>query len=477
MMIKELLIFLTTLILAVALFPRLAGIAARIGLVDLSSGRKAHGRPKPLVGGIGMAMALAVSCLAFVPLSNLRGFYAGFVLLVIVGFLDDFKEMRYAGKFIAQILAVLFMVYFSGLSLNTFGDLLGLGPVNFGILALPITIFCTVGVINAFNMVDGLDGLAGGISFIAFLSFSLLADMNGQPELALLAIAFCGAVLAFLYYNRAPARLFMGDAGSLSIGFALTFFSIAVTQKQGGSISPVTALLILAVPVCDTIRVIIARLLRGKSPFKADNKHMHHLLIRIGFNRKRAVIIILLLSAFLAITAVAGSFLRLPDYYLFAAFALYGIPYTALAFSIRKILTAKLRLRRSDRGDLGDAGKFASMVRVLATAARIIRRERRIPLRAAVRGRFMGRAISGTMLDLGMKGFCAFIEHELSVGDRVEFEIFLTGLPAKLDIIAEVVWIGKARTAGRYGFRIARISEPEAEFLKIYLDNPDIRAA
>src|SRR5664280_1201861 len=150
-MLKELISFLVTFLLAAALLPRLASIASRIGLVDMPNRRKTHGRPKPLVGGIGMAMALAVSCLAFVPLSHLRGFYAGFVLLVIIGFLDDFRELKHGGKFIAQILAALVMVYLSGLSLDTFGDLLGLGPVNFGILAIPVTIFCTVGVINAFN--------------------------------------------------------------------------------------------------------------------------------------------------------------------------------------------------------------------------------------------------------------------------------------------------------------------------------------
>jgi UDP-GlcNAc:undecaprenyl-phosphate/decaprenyl-phosphate GlcNAc-1-phosphate transferase len=474
--IKEILVFLVTLFLAAALFPKLMRIAARIGLVDMPTRRKTHVRPRPLVGGIGMAMALAVSCIAFVPLSHLRGFYAGFILLVIIGFLDDFKELRYGGKFIAQILAVLSIIYFSGLQLNTFGDLLSLGSIDFGLLAVPMTIFCIVGVINALNMVDGLDGLAGGISFVAFLAFSALARLNGQVEITLLALAFSGATLAFLYYNRVPARLFMGDAGSLSIGFALGFFAIAITQKENSVVAPVTALLILAVPICDTIRVMIARLIRGKSPFVADNKHLHHLLIRLGFNRKRTVGIIVALSAFLAIIAFAGSVLRLPDHYMFAVFLVYGGTYTAMAFSIRKILTAKIRLKKSGTGRHG-SGRLMHAVLVLATAARIMRRNRRVPLRTTVSSLFMGTKMSGTMLDLSMTGFSVLFDNEFSLGDRMEFEILLPGLPARLDVVAEVIWSGKAEGARKYGFKIVKISKPEAKFLEVYLSNPNLRAA
>jgi hypothetical protein len=118
-----------------------------------------------------------------------------------------------------------------------------------------------------------------------------------------------------------------------------------------------------------------------------------------------------------------------------------------------------------------------SLILVLATAARIIRRERRISLKALVRGKFMGYMLSGILLDLSMTGFSAIIGHELSVGDRIEFEIFLTGLPAKLDVTSEVIWTAKTGDEREYGFRIVKISRPEAEFLKVYLENPDIRTS
>jgi hypothetical protein len=179
----------------------------------------------------------------------------------------------------------------------------------------------------------------------------------------------------------------------------------------------------------------------------------------------------------MAIISVVGSLLSWPDYYLFAVFIIYGGVYTAMAVSIRKILTAKLKLRKMSREHYRSDSRFMSAIWVLATAARIIRRERRISLKAPVTGRFMDRMLSGFLLDLSMTGFSAIIGHEFSVGDRVEFEIFLTGLPAKLDVTAEVIWTEKAGIERKYGFRIVRISRPEAEFLKIYLDNPDIRVA
>jgi UDP-GlcNAc:undecaprenyl-phosphate GlcNAc-1-phosphate transferase len=467
----------TTILLAALFLPRLAHIASRIGLVDMPSKRKTHAGAKPLVGGLGMAMALAVTCLIFVPLTNLRGFYAGFVLLVIIGFLDDFRELKYGGKFIAQIFAILFMVFFSKISLDTFGNLLGMGAINFGIMAVPVTVFCAVGVIHAFNMADGLDGLAGGIALVAFLTFAVLAYLNAQPDLALLAIAFSGALIGFLWYNRPPSRLFMGDAGSMSIGFALVFFALAVTQKAGGSVSPVTPLLILAVPVCDTIRIIIARLLRGQSPFTADNKHLHHLLIRFGFNRKCTVLIIIGLSAAFALFAVIGTLLRMPDYLFFAAFLIYGGVYTAVSVSMRSILIAKLKLKKKQSEQYMEGSRYTRIMLVLAMVARIRRRERRIVVKMPVASTREGRTIAGELTDLSASGFSAIFGEKFTIGDMARYELRMPELPARLEASAEVIWTARTIAGYKYGFRFASIGRPEAEMLRIYLDNLQLRAS
>ncbi len=476
-LITGLLAFSTSFLLSLAFLPRLARIASVIGLVDIPDKRKVHWGPKPLVGGLGMMMAVAVSCLLFVPLANLRGFYAGLVLLIIVGFLDDFKELQHRAKFVAQILAALFMIYFSYETLNTFGDLISFGAIDFGILAVPVTIFCTAGVINAINMMDGLDGLAGGISLIAFISFSILAYLNGQPELALLSLAFSGSLAGFLRYNRLPARLFMGDAGSLAIGFALAFLSIAITQKKGGIIPPVAPLLILTVPICDTVTLMTARIVKRKSPFSADRKHLHHILLRFGFNRKRTVFYILSISAGLSLIGISGSVLKVPEHHLFLVFVIYATVYSTAAIVNKKLLTAKIKLKKHQPEQFSSDKQIMKVVKILATAARVIRRDKRIIVRVPVSCIFKDKIISGTLLDLSKSGFSALFDNVFSPGDRAAFELNLPGLPAKLSATAEVVWAIGDKSSRKYGFKIVDISKPESEFLKIYLSSPDIRAA
>ncbi len=160
--------------ITVFLLPSLGRLASKIGLVDHPNRRKIHVKPRPLVGGLAMSLAVALTGLLFIPLFNMRGFYAGLVLLVITGFLDDFGELNHRSKFVAQIIAAVFIMYFSKVYLHTFGNLLAFGSIDFDMLAIPMTIIGIVGVCNAINMIDGLDGLAGGISLTTFSSFAFL---------------------------------------------------------------------------------------------------------------------------------------------------------------------------------------------------------------------------------------------------------------------------------------------------------------
>ncbi|MDI6802201.1 MAG: MraY family glycosyltransferase [Thermodesulfovibrionales bacterium] len=338
--------FLSSLFLVLLVLPQLAHIASRIGLLDHPNGRKVHRTPKPLVGGIGMVMAMSVSCLLFIPLSNLRGFFSGLILLVVTGFLDDFREISHRWRFVAQMAAAIFIMYFSETILLSFGNFLAFGPLNLGVFAVPLTIFCTVGVINAINMIDGIDGLAGGISLIALVSFSVLSYANQQKELFLLSIAMAGAVAGFLKYNWHPAKLFMGDAGSLVLGFSLTFFSIAVTQKEDSIVPPVVPLLILAVPIVDTVTVMIKRVIKGKSPFSADRNHLHHILLMMGFTKTTVVRIMLTASAIFSFVGIIGVFMGMPEYYMFMFFAIYFLLYFGGSFYIREIYRLKVKVWR-----------------------------------------------------------------------------------------------------------------------------------
>jgi UDP-GlcNAc:undecaprenyl-phosphate GlcNAc-1-phosphate transferase len=329
---------------SIIFLPKLSNIANRIGLVDYPNERKVHGEPKPLIGGIGIMIAFSLSSLMFIPFLNLRGFYSGMTLLIVIGFLDDFREIKYTWKFISQLCASIFMMLYSKTILYTFGNLFGLGSVDLGSFALPLTVFCILGVINAVNMIDGMDGLAGGVSLIAFVSFATLAYMNGQPELMLISIALSGAVLGFLKYNWTPSSLFMGDAGSFSLGFSLAFLSIAITQKENSIVPPMSALLILAVPIVDTVTIMIKRIINRKNPFHADKYHLHHILQRFGLGRKAAVIVILCLSLLLSSIGVLGTILSIPDYYLFLVFSIYFIMYLTTSFFIKEMLRLNGRL-------------------------------------------------------------------------------------------------------------------------------------
>ncbi len=329
----------SSLALTLFILPRLLHIASRIGLMDFPDNhRKVHAIAIPRVGGLGIVTALLISSILFIPFSNLRGFYVGVMILVLIGFFDDFKELTPRWKFIAQVSASIFMIAFSETFLSTFGNILGLGSVNHGIFTIPVTLFCTVGVINAINMIDGLDGLAGGISLISFISFAILAFINNQYELMLLSIILIGSTFGFLRYNWYPAKLFMGDAGSLTLGFSLAFLSIAIAQKDNTLVPPVVPLLILTVPIVDTVTIMIKRIINGNSPFRADKFHFHHILLRLGYDRKTTVKIILAISSMLSFIAIIGTVLKIPDYYLFLVFLFYFIPYFSASFYLKEIV-------------------------------------------------------------------------------------------------------------------------------------------
>jgi UDP-GlcNAc:undecaprenyl-phosphate GlcNAc-1-phosphate transferase len=349
--IKAFLIFLTTLLGTLLILPKLRNIALtwvvakrdsldnHYTLIDVPDNRrKVHDIPKPLVGGLGMLVMVSLSAIIFVPPAdlNLRGFYSSAILLAIIGFLDDFGDIHYRWKFTAQTVAATIMIYYSKTILHSFGNILSLGPVELGVFAIPITILSTIGVINAINMIDGLDGLAGGFSLIAFISFAILAYINGEMELMLLSLSLCGAVMGFLKYNWFPSTLFMGNAGSFFLGFSLTFLAISITQKGDSLVPPVAPLLILAVPIVDTVTVMIKRIIKSKNPFFPDKSHFHHELLNLGLTPKGAVKVILILSIGFSLFAILGTIFKVFEYYMFLVFLAYFVLHFLVSFYIER---------------------------------------------------------------------------------------------------------------------------------------------
>ncbi len=334
--------------LGITLFvlPRFAHIASELGLVDLPGRRKVHKHPKPLVGGLAMSLGVAFSCLLLVPLNfikgypggSMRGYYAGAMLLVVIGFFDDFREVNHRLKFLAQIIAALLVAEFSRVTLSGFGDLLHFGSIDLPGISVPMTILGMVGVINAFNMIDGLDGLAGGVAFVSFAVFAVLSSLDGHVTSLLLCLALCGSLIPFLRYNWHPARLFMGDAGSLFLGFSAAFVSIVLTQEQHSMVRPIEPLLVLAVPITDTITVMTRRIMRGKSPFFADKTHLHHVLLKFGLTKQQTTLVILGISAAFGLLAIAGAVYQIPEYELFSVFLAYFFVCFTGSFLVKKAL-------------------------------------------------------------------------------------------------------------------------------------------
>lgn len=285
-----------------ALIPPLMDAAGRWKILDQPNARKVHAKPIPRIGGIAMAVG---ALFALLILQNatpmLLAYCGGVVVLLVFGVWDDRVTLPAAPKFLGQALAIAVAMGFGGIEIGT----LTLDQ-RYAIpewMALPLTFLFIMGATNAINLADGLDGLAGGTTLMCFAAVALLAFTVGHPSVGGIALVLVGAVLGFLRFNTHPARVFMGDAGSQILGFSVAVLSVTLTQYEDAPLSSALPLLLLGVPVIDTLMVMCERILAGRSPFKADRTHIHHRLLALGFDHHEAVMVIYLLQAALFVAA------------------------------------------------------------------------------------------------------------------------------------------------------------------------------
>ena len=316
----------------VALALLLPRLAPRLGLVDEPGGRKQHAGAVPVVGGLAMFGGFACGLLtlgAAMPSGLDRAglsLLAAFCLLVAVGMLDDRHDLRPRTKFAAQLVAAVLMASGAKVAVQHLGNLLGFGPLGLGDWALPFTAVCVLGVINAVNMQDGVDGLAGSVTLAELGLFAVAGSLAGTPApswVPLLAACLAG----FLAFNlrlpgRSQARLFMGDAGSMMLGIALTWVAVEVTQEGNPAMSvpPMVAVWILAVPLADMARVMLSRVRRGGSMLDAGRDHLHHLLQARGHSPNAVVSISVAASLACGGGAILAWRAGVPDWILFGAF-------------------------------------------------------------------------------------------------------------------------------------------------------------
>lgn len=294
--------FVVALSTTAALIPLLARWAPALGLTDKPGPRKVHHTPVPRVGGLAMAAGTLLPALLTVPLvPSVRGILLGLMVLLVFGLWDDRATLGYRTKFVGQILAVALCMAVGGVRIGAVT--IGAVDVLPGALATLVTFLFLIGITNAVNLADGLDGLAGGMVLLCLCAIALFAGAEGKPSVTALCLIEGGAVLGFLRFNTHPARVFMGDSGSQVLGFTVGALALLATQGENSAVSPALPLLLLGLPILDTVTVMVRRIGAGRSPFTADSNHLHHRLLGLGFAHREAVATVYLLQAGLVLLA------------------------------------------------------------------------------------------------------------------------------------------------------------------------------
>ncbi|MGI6657047.1 MAG: glycosyltransferase family 4 protein [Desulfobulbus sp.] len=287
----------------IALVPLLISAAATLKMIDQPGGRKVHTSPIPRVGGLAMILGAIPPVCLYTHLDHFSVVVlAGSAILVLFAVLDDSIGLGYKTKFAGQIIAATIVVGWGGLSVPS-SAILPEAILAQPWIAYPLTLLVIVAVTNAVNLADGLDGLAGGMMALVFICLALLAGRSDAMFIAILSMAMVGAILGFLRFNTFPALVFMGDAGSQLLGFLGIVLTLALTQKATTALSPLLPLLLFGFPVLDMAMVMFERIRRGVSPFRGDQNHFHHKLIRMGLSHAEAVLLLYAIQAVFVILA------------------------------------------------------------------------------------------------------------------------------------------------------------------------------
>jgi UDP-GlcNAc:undecaprenyl-phosphate GlcNAc-1-phosphate transferase len=340
-------------------------VARKIGAIDVpSDGRRMHDHPIPRLGGLSIIISfLIVSYIAGrYHALLLRQIIPGALIIGLLGMVDDAKRLPPWPKLLVQCIAagiaVASGVRVTGISL--------FGTLNLGVFSVPITVLWIVGITNAVNLIDGLDGLAAGVATIASFSMFLVALIRGQLSMAIMTAIIVGACLGLFPYNRNPARVFMGDTGATFLGFVLSIISVQGLYKYYAAASFVLPLLILGVPIFDTLTAIVRRLAEGKSPFTADRNHLHHKLIDMGLSQRQAVLVLYLVSTVLSLVALLFAVFGVNTglHFLILGLALilliyFGIIFFAKRCRIKKAAAAQAAAQEEPKAALQDAAPGA----------------------------------------------------------------------------------------------------------------------
>lgn len=320
-MIVYILVFSISLVLSLLITPLIIKFCKQFNIVDIPDKRKIHKDPIPRMGGLAVIISTFLSILIFSSITiffypeffkikyfkydiiQVLGIISSLSLITLVGMIDDIKELKAKTKLIFQFLSAN-ILFFTGTKI-TFITLLNNHFLHLGdVLSYILTILWVIGLTNAINLIDGMDGALAGIGAIISFSLGILAIIQGQTVLAIFVFALSGSLTGFLKYNFNPAKVFLGDTGSLFIGMFMSIISILGYFKKATLISIAIPVIIFAIPIFDTLFAIIRRIIKRQHIFQPDKEHIHHKLLQYGFNQKQAAFILYFITIFLSIIAI-----------------------------------------------------------------------------------------------------------------------------------------------------------------------------
>lgn len=345
--------FFASFILAVLLTPVVKLLAIKMKAVDYPDYRKVHEKLMPRMGGLAIALAYTLPLIYIFAMKvfafdrpffsdhQLVAYLIGGWIIVLLGIVDDIYQISAKYKFLGQLIAAI-MVVAVGIKIDYItlpGDLV----LSFGVLSLPITLIWLVGVTNALNLIDGLDGLAAGVAAIALATIAIIGFSMGNIVIAFMVLLLLGSTLGFLIYNFYPAKIFMGDTGSLFLGYNLAVFSL-LGFKHVALVSFLIPIVILAVPIADTFFAIVRRMMSKKPITKPDKNHLHHCLLRMGFSHRKTVLVIYAISVLFSVLAIIFS--RATSWW---AFVVLGVTLVAVAVGADVINILDRRGRDQDQ--------------------------------------------------------------------------------------------------------------------------------
>ena len=335
--------FILSFVIVSISIPKIIRISHKKGLMDSPSERSSHQISVPTLGGVAMFFGIVVSTSIFA--TELGSSYAFFLsaitILFFVGLMDDLLVVAPDKKLYAQFISTTLIIFGSGIRISSLHGLLGIGEIPY-LLSVLLTYFVFVVLINAYNLIDGIDGLASGVGIVISVSFVFIFYRIYDYSIGILAVSVLAVLLAFLKYNLSKSeRIFMGDTGSMVIGFILTFMAIRFMYISGLPsyklfTAPVLLLYIFCIPIIDTFSVFCIRLFKGNNPLKPDRNHIHHQFLFLGFNHAQSTLIIVVINIIFIIIGYCLRYLTINK--LFFIFLLLSI---SLVFSIRLLKKLK----------------------------------------------------------------------------------------------------------------------------------------